>query len=116
VTARGSHVEARLFRPGEILCAPHLLDLEIAQVLRRYDAAGDLSSARAREALDDLTDFPIVRFDQQPLLPRIWELRKNATSYDAAYLALAETLDATVVTCDAHLAPSPGHGARLELL
>ncbi|MFQ5914889.1 MAG: type II toxin-antitoxin system VapC family toxin [Nitrospinota bacterium] len=76
----------RLFAPGETLHAPHLLDLEVVQVLRRYAASGDLEHARGLQALEDLADFPVTRYPHDLFLPRIWELRHNVTAYDAAYL------------------------------
>jgi len=84
-------------------------------VLRRYDAAGELSAERAAQALEDLAGFPLRRYPHEMLLGRIWELRKNATAYDAAYLALAESLGATLVTRDARLARVHGVAARVEV-
>lgn len=97
------------------LGAPHVLDLEVLQVLRRYVREGEMSEERAREAIEDLRDLPLERYPHEPLIPRIWELRKNATAYDAAYLALAETLDGTFVTLDRRLAAVPGSHAKVEL-
>lgn len=108
-------VEARLFE-GASLHAPHLLDLEVAQVLRRYERAGDLTGRRGREAVEDLASFRIERYPHHLFLPRIWALRSNATAYDACYLALAEALDAPLVTRDGRLGRVPGHGARVEVL
>src|SRR5512139_1570417 len=82
----------RLLSRGESLHAPHLLDVEVAQVLRRYAAAGELTPERGEEALTDLADFPLHRYPHDVLLPRIWELRQNVTACDAAYVALAEAL------------------------
>ena len=115
-TATGALVEDRLLTGGESLHAPHLLDVEVAQVLRRYAAAGELTPERGREALMDLVDFPIHRYPHDVLLPRIWELRHNVTAYDAAYVALAEILAAPLVTCDARLAAAPRHAAKIEVL
>jgi len=112
---RGARIEERLLGPGESLCAPHLLDVEVAQVLRRYAAAGKLTAERGREALDDLGDFPLHRYPHDWLLPRVWELRHNVSAYDATYLALAEALEAPLVSCDGRLASAPGHGARVEV-
>ena len=109
-------VSRRLFRAGETLCAPHLIDLEITQALRRYAAAREISAERGFEAVEDLADFPLERYPHQPFLHRIWELRSNLTAYDAAYVALAEVLDARLVTCDRALAAAPGHRARVELI
>ena len=115
-TAVGARVAERLFTPGETLHAPHLLDVEVAQVLRRYALAGDLDSARGLEALEDMADLPLTRYPHDLLLPRIWELRRNLTAYDAAYVALAEALAAPLVTRDAALASTRLHRARVELL
>lgn len=106
----------RVFAPEESLHAPQLLDLEVAQVLRRYCAAGEVERGRADQALTDLADLAITRYPHPPLLARIWELRHNVTAYDAAYLALAEALEAPLLTGDTRLAGAPGHRARIELL
>jgi predicted nucleic acid-binding protein len=115
-TSRGARVEVRLLDPNETLHAPHLIDLEVTQVLRRYVLAHDLSVIRAGQALDDFLDLPLLRYPHYLILPRIWQLRHNLTAYDAAYVALAEVLKAPLVTCDGNLADAPGHGARIELL
>jgi predicted nucleic acid-binding protein len=115
-TPAGERVAARVADPAESLHAPHLLDLEVAQVLRRAESAGALSSQRARTALRDLEDLGLHRYAHDVLLPRIWDLRANVTAYDAAYLALAEVLGATMLTCDARLALAPGHRARVEVI
>ena len=94
--------------------APHLLDLEVAQVLRRWVIARRLPVQRAQRALDRLPDLPLTRWPHLPFLSRIWSLRANLTAYDAAYLSLAEALDAPLVTRDAALASVRGHRARVE--
>jgi predicted nucleic acid-binding protein len=114
-TETGARVEDRLLSRGESLHAPHLLDVEVAQVLRRFAAAGELTPERGSEALTDLADFPVHRYPHDVLLPRIWDLRHNVTAYDGAYLALAEALAAPLVTCDARLRSAPGHGAKVEV-
>lgn len=114
-TEAAGSVETWLFG-GETLHAPHVLDVEVAQVLRRYERAGELSAGRGREALDDLCGFRIERYSHDLFLARIWALRANATAYDACYLALAEALDATLLTRDARLARVPGHGAHVEVV
>lgn len=114
-TETGRRAEARLFERRETLHAPHLLDLEVAQVLRRYCVSGDVTPARAGAALDDLRDLPVTRYPHLVLLARIWELRHNLTAYDAAYVALAEALDAPLASCDASVAAAPGHHVKVEL-
>jgi predicted nucleic acid-binding protein len=109
-------VERRLFDPQETLHAPHLVDVEVAQVIRRYAANGELDSERGRFALADLADFPLFRYPHDFLLPRVWDLRNNLTTYDAVYVALAETLEAPLLTRDRRLAGTTGHHAKVELV
>ena len=115
-TSGAALVEERLFAAGETLHAPYLIDVETAQVLRRYAAGGELDSGRGRAALDDLADFPLRRYPHDFLLPRVWDLRHNLTAYDGVYVALAEALDATLLTRDRRLAAASGHRARVELV
>jgi predicted nucleic acid-binding protein len=115
-TSSGMMVARRMFSPRETLHAPHLLDVEVMQVIRRYVTAGALAISRAEEALQDLADLRVLRYPHVLFLPRVWELRDNLTAYDAIYLALAETLDATLVTCDRKIASAPGHHARIEII
>jgi predicted nucleic acid-binding protein len=115
-TPTGLAVEARMLREGETVHAPALIDLEVAQVLRRYVGRGDIAEPRARVSIDLLVRFPMERYSHEPLLPRIWALRGNMTAYDAAYVALAEGLRAPLVTCDAKLAAAPGVRAPVELI
>lgn len=96
----------RLFDPDETLHAPELLEVEVAQVLRRYWLSGELDDERSLQALADLKDLAVERYPHGPLMPRIWELKGNLTAYDATYLALAEALDAPLLTCDGRLARS----------
>ena len=96
--------------------APHLLDLEVANVLRRCLLRGEIDESGGAGALANLQRVPIARHPHQPLLERVWRLRHNLTAYDAAYLALAETLDAPLLTRDAGLAAVSGHRARVELV
>ena len=97
------------------LSAPHLLDVEVLSVLRGLSAGGKLSSAVAEQARRNHFDFSIDRFETEPLAARIWQLRHQYTSYDAAYLALAEALEAPLYTCDAIL-DSGGHRADVRLM
>jgi len=109
-------IDARLFDSRETLHAPHLLDIEVMHVLRRQDGAGVLSPERAGEAMQDYADLPIRLYPHRDLLGRVWELRHALTAYDAVYVALAETLDAPLLTRDRRLANAKGHHARIELI
>ncbi len=106
----------RAFSQSETLHAPHLLDVEVAQVIRRYWRAGDLTATRGEEALRDLGDLPIHRYAHEPLLGRMWQLRNNLTAYDAAYIALAEGLDAEFLTLDKALSRVPGVRVAIEVI
>ncbi len=88
----GAAVAGHLADHAFDLHAPHLLDVEVLSALRRVVAAGDATAQRASLAVTDLLDLPIERYPHEPLVPRIWQLRDNFSSYDATYLALAETL------------------------
>ena len=112
----GARIAERAFSETETLCAPHLIDLEVAQVLRRYALSGDLKTTRAAEALQDFLDLPIERYPHDLFLIRIWQMRHNVTAYDAAYIALAEALDAVLITTDVRLASASGHDARVEVV
>jgi len=115
-TELGERVEIRALDPNERLHAPYLLDLEVAQVLRRLTHLKEITPARAHEALEDFSVLVVERSAHRDLLPRIWELRDSMTAYDGAYVALAEALDAPLMTCDVRLARSHGHRATVELL
>ena len=115
-TDRAALVARRLFRAGENLVAPHLLDVKVAQVLRRYQLRGELDDARGRIAIADLKALTLHRYPHEFLIPRVWELRENLTAYDAVYVALAEVLEAPLVTCDFALAGAPGNEAVIELV
>ena len=91
-TPKGIQLQKRCLSGSESLHCPHLLDVEVAQVLRRYCQRGWLSATRAFQAMEDLADFPLTRYAHNPFLYRIWDLRENLTSYDATYVALAELL------------------------
>lgn len=110
---RARELGGLLLAQGTPLAAPQLIELEVAQVMRRLASRGRLDPERAERAFDDLAAMPLARYDHAPLLPRIWALRENLTAYDAAYLALAEALDAPLVTCDAALRAAPGRMAEV---
>lgn len=110
-----SRIRDRMDRESEGPHVPHLFEVEVMNVLRRYALGEALSSQRAELALDRLATMKIVRYPHTALLSRIWELRDNVTAYDAAYVALAETLEAPLVTCDARLSRAPGIRAVVEV-
>ena len=114
-TSAGQHIENRISSHSESLHAPHLLDLEVTQVLRRLVFQAVISAHRADEAVRDLLDLRITRYPHDVLLPRIWQHRHNFSAYDAAYIVLAEKLRATLVTRDGRLASASSHAARVEL-
>jgi predicted nucleic acid-binding protein len=79
-TTDGARVAIRLFASGETLRVPHLLDVEVAQVLRRYARQSQLESGRGAQALEDLRDLPLIRYPHDLFLSRIWELRHTVTA------------------------------------
>lgn len=93
---------------GHALSAPQMLHAEAVNVLRRLERDRVITTPQADIAHDDLVQMPIVPFAFTPLAARIWELRHNLTSYDAWYVALAESLDCPLATLDYHLARAPG--------
>jgi predicted nucleic acid-binding protein len=115
-TSLGARVEARLFGEEDELHAPHLLDVEIAQGLRRLVRTGEVSSGRAEEAIADLTDLDLHRHAHLDLLDRAWKLRDNISAYDAMYVVLAEAIEAPIITCDGPLGKAHGHRARIEVI
>ncbi|HVR05215.1 MAG TPA: type II toxin-antitoxin system VapC family toxin [Solirubrobacteraceae bacterium] len=104
----------RLAGDGD-LHAPHLLDVELLHALRGMRMREEISEDRAADARNDFADLALVRYPHEPLADRIWALRHNLSAYDAAFVALAETLTTPLVTCDARLASTGGHDARIEL-
>jgi predicted nucleic acid-binding protein len=115
-TPLGGRVEARIFRDGDELHTPHLADVEVVQALRRLARIGEVSAARASEAIADLTDLDLHRHAHLDLLGRAWRLRDNVTAYDAIYVALAEAIEAPLVTCDGPLARALGPRVSIELI
>ncbi len=109
-------IEERVLAHAGRVHAPHLIDLEVTQVLRRFVRAGSVGAAQAVAALDTWDALAVARHGHLSLLRRIWELRDTLTAYDAAYVALAEMLDAPLLTRDAKLAGAVGHAARVELV
>lgn len=114
-TSAGQRIEKRIYSPGESLHAPHLLDIEVTQVLRRLVREGTVPATRADQVVQDLLDLRVTRYPHFVLLPRIWRLRHNFSAYDAAYVVLAEKLGAALITRDGRLTAASGHAATIEL-
>ena len=115
-TTAGAMIETRITRSEAELLAPHLIDLEVAQVLRRHARLAELDEQLCTEALAKWMRSPLTRYPHADLLPRVWELRHNLTAYDAVYVALAETLAVPLITHDRKLAGATSHRAVIELI
>jgi len=115
-TATGQLVAARIADPAEGLHAPHLADVEVIQALRRYAREGAIDAADAAFALDQFLALDLQRHAHEPLLELVWKLRENLTAYDAVYVALAEALDAELLTCDGALSRASGLAGRAVLV
>ena len=103
-TAAGRRVKALIQDDKETLHAPDLLDVEVAQVLRRLERSRELAPDRTREAFEDFRAIAIVRYPHAPFLERVWALRQNLSAYDAAYLELAMREGLPLATRDRALA------------
>ena len=114
-TADGRLARQRLTSGGELV-APDLVDVATVSVLRRRWLAGDVTARRFSAAIEDLENLSLTRFPTLPLMRRAYELRANVTAYDAAYVALAEQLDCTLVTADARLTKAPGVKCLVDLV
>ncbi|MCU1303179.1 MAG: PilT protein domain protein [Candidatus Sulfotelmatobacter sp.] len=114
-TTAGREIEKRIYSRGESLHAPQVLDLEVAQVLRRLVREGAVSAPRSDLVIEDLLDLRVTRYPHFVFLPRIWRLRDNFSAYDAAYVALTEKLGATLITRDARLASASARAVSIEL-
>ena len=114
-TPVGLQIEKRIYSHGESLHAPHLLDVEVTQVLRRLVRERTIPATRADEAVSDLLNLRVTRYPHFVFLPRIWQLRHNFTAYDAIYIALAERLNGTLVTRDARLSTASGLKVKVEV-
>lgn len=115
-TGTGKSVASRISDPSITLHAPSLVDVEVTQVVRRYVLTGAITAERGSAAIDALVAIDLARHGHTPLVPRAWALRHNLTAYDAMYVALAEALEAPLVTTDRRLAGSTGHRARIEVV
>ncbi len=100
----------------EALAAPHLLDVEVASVLRRLDLRRALPGDVPVEPLAVFGRLGIRRYSHGPLLGRVWQLRANLSAYDATYVALAEALGCALLTADRRLAAAPGPRCPIQRL
>lgn len=114
-TSAGLQIEKRLYSQNESLHSPHLLDIEVAHVLRRFVSGGKISAKRGEEALHDMLAVRITRYAHDIFLTRIWQHRHNLSAYDAAYIALAEDLGAPLITRDKRLSLASGHAVHVEV-
>ncbi len=104
----------RLSSAGD-LHAPHLIDIEILHALRRLTLTRAVAEARLEDARTDIDDITLIRYPLGPLADRVWNLRHHLTAYDAVFVALAEALEAPLVTCDRRLARAGAHHAQIEV-
>lgn len=114
-TPAGERIETRIYSRNDSLHAPHLLDLEVVQVLRRLVREKTVSASRAEQAIQDLRDLRVTRYPHLIFLSRVWRLRNNLSAYDAVYVVLAEELSATLLTRDARLSSVPGLTVEIEI-
>ena len=114
-TPAAEAIEARLFDPRETLHAPHLLDVEVAQAIRRYAAHGDIDGERGAAALADLADLPLRRYPHDFLLPRVWELRRTSPPTTPFTLRSPKRSNASLFTRDRRLAGAAGLRIQIEL-
>ncbi len=115
-TPAAQAVQSWLLMPGQEIHAPHLIDLEVAHVLRKYATANPAEDDGYGRALTEWLALPVKRHAHEPYVARIWALRQNVSAYDAAYIALAEALQAPLITRDQRLAGSVGHQAQIKLI
>lgn len=115
-TEKGIVVSDVVLSPEERLHAPHLIDIEVTQTLRRLTLSKSLTVRRAEEALSDFGGLSVERHDHRDLMARVWQLREGLSAYDGVYVALAEALDAPLLTCDARLSRAHGHRARITTI
>ena len=115
-TGKGKLIAQEIISGQTTLHAPHLIDLEIVQSLRRYVLSGNMSEARAMTAINHWLQLDVARYPHEPFIATIWQYRNNITAYDAAYVALAKVLKATLVTCDNALAEITGLDKSIEVI
>jgi predicted nucleic acid-binding protein len=116
IQPQAAKVAARLGQAGETLHAPHLIDVEVFAAVRHHVRRRVLPEERGRLALQDLGGLRLTRYPMSPLMERMWEMRENVSGFDAAYVALAEAIEAPLITTDRRLARARGHTARIEAI
>ena len=114
-TPRSAPLRERLLSDTDQV-APHLIDAEVLSVIQTHHRRGNLDTTAASQAVDDLRSWPGERWSHGPLLDRAWGLRSTVRGYDGLYVALAEALDATLLTLDERLARAPGPRCVIEVV
>lgn len=112
-TAASRAIASHLFASGQTIHVPHLMDVEVVQVLRRCARINAIGANRARQALEEYADMLVTRYPHNLWLPRMWELRHHLRAYDAMYIALAEAPGVPLLTCDRAFASFSGHRAKV---
>lgn len=115
-TVTGRRVATLITNAETALHVPHLLDAEAVSALRKLAREGIIDDDEGEAAIDHLLALDLQRHSHEGLLERVWALRRNLTAYDAMYVALAEALDATLVTCDPRLSRAAGIRTRVEVI
>lgn len=114
-TGAGQQINDRIGREPDTIQAPHLIDVELIHVIRRFVMRDVIDVARGEMAIRLWRLLDVQRHDHEPFMPRIWQLRNNLSAYDAMYVALADALSAPLITADRRLAAAPGTGIRVEV-
>ncbi|HUQ88052.1 MAG TPA: type II toxin-antitoxin system VapC family toxin [Vicinamibacterales bacterium] len=115
-TVAGRRVAILIDDAATAVHVPHLVDVEVLSVLRRFVREQVIDEEEAAAAIENLLALDLQRHSHEALLERAWALRKNVTAYDGVYVALAEALRATLVTCEARLGRAAGVNARIEVV
>ena len=115
-TAAGRRVAILISDAATGVHVPHLIDVEVVSALRRFARERDIDEDEAASAIQNLLALDLQRHSHEGLLERVWALRQNLTAYDAMYVALAEAVGATLVSCDARLGRASGLNARIEVV
>ena len=114
-TVAGKRINDRIADEPEAIHVPHLIDVELIHVIRRFVMRDVIGVARGETAIRLWRLLDVQRHDHEPFMPRIWQLRNNLSAYDATYVALADALSATLITADRRLSAAPGTGIRVEV-